>query len=291
VPETVQFVYHPDHSPSLSDRCEAIVEERWDTAVDQNSDLFNAPGFTLLEVTDNRIHLGPTQFKYQFVRRLLLSGDRTDLPNDLVDELQNAVQYVSSFVAVIAQEELVVGIKEADLNGETFLSLPGSGYLDRNDDLEDTEMMPTADIVEREIREEINITDPDEIRCIGVFEDLSLESHLNPALFSIVSTEMSPTVVQQTATTAEDADEFSEFVTVQLSEQAVSGLIQFGVDDSTAMTDVDCLPDLNVTQCSHKTLLMVLLVGRHLFGSDWFAHQRDQYPSITFENSVSYCSD
>jgi len=116
-------------------------------------------------------------------------------------------------VAIVAGDDLLIGVKRR--TDSNFLSLPGSGYLDRNGDMRAGELCPTAEIVAREVYEETGLEDLDRIRCFGIFEDLHPESHLNPALFSIITTSISIVrPVLDRIDRAEDADEFDRFLAV-----------------------------------------------------------------------------
>lgn len=283
-PETVQLEYHPERAYSFPEHVKSTVEDVWESAKDERERLFNSPGLNLLRVTDGCVHLGPAQFRDYFVRRLFLSGEINDSPDELSALLRRSVRLLSSFVGVVVRNKLLLGIKQTDTDGAGILSLPGSGYLDREMDMECAEMRPTSSVIKREIEEEINITDPDKIRCIGVFEDLHPQSHLNPALFSIVSIDRPQSAVQRAARDAEDAHEFSRLVFVPLTDQTLSSLVRLDIDEAASLGEAECLPHNKFDRLSHKTLLMLLLLGRYQLGTDWFSRECDRYPSLRFED-------
>jgi len=173
-------------------------------------------------------------------------------------------------VAIVAGDDLLIGVKRR--TDSNFLSLPGSGYLDRNGDMRAGELCPTAEIVAREVYEETGLEDLDRIRCFGIFEDLHPESHLNPALFSIITTSRSSDHVLDRIDRAEDADEFDRFLAVPLRPDALSALIRTDTNDAELPVAAPKLEgDLN--GISDKTLLMLLLIGRNRFGRDWFQRE------------------
>lgn len=266
-PESVSLGYRPDATASAVTARSERIDRLWEEAKRERPSLFDAPGFRLLDASDDGVEVGPAQFKHHFVRRLLLSGSLEASAPELRDELREAVHFLSSMVAVVAGGEVLIGVKRR--TGRAFLSLPGSGYLDRDEDMCAGGLRPTAEVVAREVYEETGLEDVDRIRCFGVFEDLRPGSHLNPALFSVVTTSRSAGTLLDRIGRAEDADEFDRFLAVPLRPDALSRLIRTGTDGAGLPVEA---PELegDVNELSDKTLLALLLVGRRRFGRDWF---------------------
>lgn len=270
-PESVSIDYRPDATATaVADRSERI-DGLWEEAKRERPGLFDAPGFRLLDASaDGDIAVGPAQFKHHFVRRLLLSGSLEAAATELREDLRRSVRFLSSMVAVIADGEVLLGVKQrAD---RTFLSLPGSGYLDRDEDMRAGELRPTTEVVAREVYEEVGLEDLGRIRCFGVFEDLRPESHLNPALFSVVTTPRSSDQVLDRVEQAEDGDEFDRFLSVPVRPDALSGLIRIETDGAGLPVEAPNLEE-GVSGLSDKTLLALLLVGRKRFGREWFRRE------------------
>nr|WP_279587162.1 NUDIX domain-containing protein [Halobacterium sp. R2-5] len=197
--------------------------------------------------------------------------------------MTESVHLLSSFVAVVADGQVLLGVKPPQADRGPFLSFPGSGYLDRNHDFRDGDAEPTRAIVGRELQEELGVmADGNRVRCLGVFEDTSPESHLNPALFSVVYVDESASSVLRTARRAPDADEFTEFVFVPLTEAALDGLVELAVD-GTATAAPERVPTERFDGMSHKSLLMVLLLGRREVGEEWFDRTLSEYSEIVLE--------
>jgi len=269
-PESVSIDYRPDAMASVVEDQSERIDRLWESAKRERPGLFDAPGFRLLEASDTGIVVGPAQFKQHFVRRLLLSDSLETSATRLRDELEESIRYLSSMVAIAPDDDLLIGVKRR--TDSNFLSLPGSGYLDRNGDMRAGELCPTAEIVAREVYEETGLEDLDRIRCFGIFEDLHPESHLNPALFSIITTSRSSDHVLDRIDRAEDADEFDRFLAVPLRPDALSALIRTDTNDAELPVAAPKLEgDLN--GISDKTLLMLLLIGRNRFGRDWFQRE------------------
>ena len=268
----VEFEYHPDRNPGLSEQTKRIVEECWNAELEHEPRLFDSPAVTLLEVTDGAIHTGPARFRQHVIRRLVLSGDRYDVPASARAELRESVRLLSLMTAVVtSDDELLVGVKQTDGTDTRFLSLPGSGYLDRDEDLIGGRFRPTRAVIKREIQEELALVDLGEIRCLGVFEDCHHDSHLNPALFSVVSTPTSTATICSDAAEAVDADEFVTLTTIPIDKRLIGALLEAGIGQKPELFE-ESVPELEgpVSGLSHKTVLLLSLLGRLRFGMEWF---------------------
>ncbi|PSP88144.1 hypothetical protein BRC90_08320 [Halobacteriales archaeon QS_4_69_34] len=288
-PEAVTLDYRTERSYTLSESDVSAIDDAWTSVAGDEDGLYDSPGFGLVGIDDTRLRLGPTRFKHHFVRRLLVAEHADlagrDYPDGLRRRLRKAVHLLSSFVAVVADGSVLLGIKPGGVDGGPFLSLPGSGYLDREADMVGDETAPTSAVVSRELREELGTaTAIERIRCLGVFEDTDPASHLNPALFSVVTTGESPAAIRRAARRARDADEFVHLAFVPITETALASTVRLGVNGTASAADLDGLPVDRFEGMSHKTLLLVLLLGRQRFGAEWFSEVYDEQPSIRFEN-------
>lgn len=285
-PREVDTAFRPDAGPELGDDVEAVVSARWREALELSDTLHDSPGFNLLDVDDRTLVVGPARFRHHYVRRQLLQetdGGPTEPEKESVREtLQRSIHLLSSFVAVVSDDSLLLGVKPGTESSSPFVSLPGSGYLDRDEDMDGGELVDTERLVEREVDEEIAIADRLEtITCLGVFEDIDPTSHLNPSLFSVVTTSDPPSTVRRLAEKAPDADEFIELAFLPLETDDIEALIGLGTgepDTSEAKLPLD--PQLAM---SHKTLLMLFLIGRARFGHSWFERVFDDNPNVRFE--------
>ena len=281
--------YQTERDYIFSGRTNEAVTETWTALKAMDEGLFDAPSFNLCGVTDARLDLGPTRFRDHRVRRALLAGDDRvpqTYSRSVTKELRENVHLLSSFVAVIADGQLCLGIKLGGPEDAPFLSLPGSGYLDREADMEDDTVANAEQIIGRELREELSlaINDVSSVRCLGVFEDTHPNSHLNPALFSVIETELSPDVVRECARTAPDRDEFTDLAFPSVAGDMLSALVARSIPGKSQGHLPASLPFNNVGQLSHKTLLMLLLLGRYTEGVAWFADHWTRFNACKFED-------
>lgn len=278
--------YQPERDYTLSSNTTEAVTETWGALTDTDEELFDAPSFNLRGVADLRLKLGPTRFRDHRVRKALLSGDdripRT-YSESVTEELHDAVHLLSSFVAVVADGYLCLGIKPEGPEDAPFLSLPGSGYLDRDLDMAGDTVKGTEQVIGRELREELGlIIDDASVRCLGVFEDTDPDSHLNPALFSVVETEQMSDMVRERARTAPDRDEFSDLAFLPIEGAVLSALVARALPTESQGSLPASLPFDDVGRLSHKTLLMLLLLGRDFEGTAWFEDQWTRFDACTF---------
>ncbi|MFC4542843.1 hypothetical protein ACFO5R_13015 [Halosolutus amylolyticus] len=249
------------------------VDAIWTDQRERNDRLFDGP---MLSVTDavpdrNRIRTERTSFRYFLAKRALLAGDFTAAEYGLSDEqralLLNRLRVLSSVTAVIAGEELLMGVRSASVSGPGTLSFPGSGYLDPSKDTtSDGTIVPTRELVLREIEEELGFSDGiDAIRCLGIFEDIVDGYHLNPALFSVVEVGRSRTELDTISETAADAWEFDRFLSVPLDAEFLERLLSElpNVPAHLLGTDRPCT-------LSPKACLMLHLASGHRFDRQWF---------------------
>lgn len=287
-PESVQLEYSPYRAYELSGDGESVLDEIWSCISETEEGLHDAPGFNLMGVTGSRVQLGRSRFKHCFLRRSVLTDDErlenVQIPQAIKQQLIDAVHYVSSFVGVVTDGQLLVGIKPGKTDRPPFFSLPGSGYLDREQDMQGESVLPTSEVVNRELQEEVGITtDADQIRCLGIFEDTAPDSHLNPALFSLIRTDESASVVVASARQARDSDEFRDLALLPITEETIETLVRNAIDESASGSLSLDLPLTDGVEMSHKTLLFLLLLGRYRFGTEWFEEVWDQHPALAFE--------
>lgn len=281
--------YRPERDYTLSSETTEAVRETWRGLAETDEELFDAPSFNLSGVDRSRLQLGPTRFRDHRVRRVLLSSDNRvprTYSDSVVEELQDAVHLLSSFVAVVADSHLCIGIKPRGFEDAPFISLPGSGYLDRGSDMTDGAVKSTEQIIGRELREELGLMiDDASARCLGVFEDTAPESHLNPALFTVVETEQTPDMVREHARTAPDRNEFTDLAFLPVEGDVLAALVTRALPNENQGSLPTSLPFDNVGRVSHKTLLMLLLLGRYFEGTAWFEDQWTQFDSCSFKDS------
>lgn len=275
-PSEVTLQYKAAESYTLPTEDRTTVNTAWESLVNASEGLHDAPGFNVVEVDDNSVVLGATRFRDHFIRRLSITDDdrlnEMSITPDGLETLHESVHLLSSFVAVIADGHLILGVKPSRSYRGSMLSFPGSGYLDRREDMRGDMIAPVDDLVGREIREELNFSPAEsDVHCIGIFEDTQPDSHLNPALFSIVELDLPPDDLRSRALNAPDVDEFERLMTLPLTGEAIESVVG-------SLTDVTGAPDArprlfdSIDRISHKSLLMLLLVGRRYLGAKWFTN-------------------
>ncbi|WP_410765138.1 hypothetical protein [Haloferax sp. DFSO60] len=287
-PADLELVYDPDSKYGFSPSVAATIQQVWDSVAGRNDRLFDGNLLNVVDVDENgrRLLLGPAQFRDYLVRRLILSRHGATADIEISDEVRTAlrlqVRVLSSFVAVVADDGLLVGVRAGEDDTGALLSFPGSGYLDRDEDVTPSgTVRPTYELIEREVEEELGLADRIEtIRCLGVFEDLVDSTHYNPALFSVVEVAATSEEVMQSIQKADDSWEFSEFFVVPIDEGTLIDLVQVGLpNDSVSAQANEFIPSA-VEGTTSKTLLMLALLGRYWFGDDWFDSLREQHPEI-----------
>lgn len=281
-PESVEFEYFPRREITFSDANRYQLRDLWERNIKSHSNLIDNPSLNLLEVSDNMIRVGPTSFREHHIRKQLLSGMYEHVPDDLRIKLEESIHLLSSMTAIVNSGQLLLGTKQQKGTDPPFLSLPGSGYLDRKTDVESESVRSTREVIAREIHEETCIDEFDSIRCIGVYEDLHPDSHLNPALFSVVYTSYDTGELYSLRSEAKDADEFVDIATVPVNEKTLSALVKVNLEYADAAKDISELPFNRINKLSHKTLLLLLLLGRYEFGTDWFKYHLKRSDSINF---------
>lgn len=292
-PEELVLAYDSEAEYELPPSLEQKIENTWERITEDHPGLFNGPLLNLIEVSseERRISLGPSQFRdYQF-KRLVLSNHETTTDLELTAEeqefLREEIHVLSSFVAIILDDAVLMGVKPKNSEHGGVLSFPGSGYLDRDEDCtDDGELKPTRTVIEREIDEELNVADRiTGIKCLGVFDDAEDATHYNPAIFSIVEIDATKAEVKERITDADDSWEFAEFVFFPTRrEDVLDSVLELAF--ANEHTSGEQLPGLDVTTVdgvTTKSGLMVLLLGRFWFGTDWYIERLDRYPSLSLE--------
>lgn len=289
-PSEITLDYQPERKYTLSSKTSKAVTETWGALTDTDEEMFDAPSLNLRGVAGLRLQLGPTRFRDHRVRRALLSGDDS-VPRtyceSVTHELHDAVHLLSSFVAVVANGHLCLGIKPEGPKDAPFLSLPGSGYLDRDLDMAGGTVKSTEQVIGRELREELGLMISDaSVRSLGVFEDTAPDSHLNPALFSVVETEQTSDMVRKRARTAPDRDEFTDLAFLPVEGAVLSALVARALPSESQGSLPASIPFDDVGRLSHKTLLMLMLLGRDFEGTAWFEDQWTRFDACTFEDTL-----
>lgn len=288
----IELDYDPSLKYALPSSLEKKFQEVWERVSEDNPNLFDGSFVNLVEASqrERRLILGPSRFRDYLVRRLFLQN------HDFVSKYEltaaeerhlRQIRVLSSFVAIVGENAVLMGVKPNSIGTGPRLSFPGSGYLERDrDSSHNDEMKPTRAIVLREIDEEVNLAESVEaIRSFGVFEDVRQATHYNPSIFSIAEVSLSNRDIEERIAEAEDRWEFTDFLFVPKSNQeAIESLIKMEVSERGPSKDVlsSRIPN-GIKGTTSKTLLMLFLLGRHWFGKDWFDETLHRYSEIELD--------
>ncbi len=119
----------------------------------------------------------------------------------------------------------------------------------------------------RETEEELGVEAQDvAVRCLGIFEELGDETDANPALFSVLTTELDRETVSRRWRGAPDADEFAELVWVPLDGRVVEQVLSRAESNGSLPVVIESQLDDAVSEYSltPKTAMMLYLVGSNL---------------------------
>lgn len=257
----------------FSEPIERKVQAIWEGFLEENDRLFDGPMMSVYDVGSESdcLYTERTSFKYFLAKRGIVegfpSGVDVELSEDEMEVLLDKLRVLSSFTAVIVEDQLLLGIRSSSSEDNMRLSFPGSGYLDPSEDTTSShEVESTREVIRREVEEELGVTDAvDDIRCMGVFEDVVGGYHFNPALFSIITIPHAQSEVEMARETAPDAWEFEEVVYVPLEKELLE----------ETLSEIPTAPKglLGIGQqatLSSKACLMTLLVGAFRFGGPWY---------------------
>ncbi|RDZ65195.1 hypothetical protein C5B90_02160 [Haloferax sp. Atlit-12N] len=287
-PEALELAFDGESAYDLSPAVERAVERAWESVAEGSDRLFDGDLLNLVKVSDDgrRLTLGPARFRDYFVNRLTRTGHDAVADAGLTPagraELGERVHVLSSFVAVVCDDGVLLGVRAPEDDHGALVSFPGSGYLDGEEDVtDDGSIRPVREVVAREVEEELGLVEHVEcVRCLGVFEDVGDATHYNPALFSVVEVDAAADRVASSIRKADDTWEFSSFATVPMEPDALNALVELSMSGAPVPAPLDGdLPE-SVTGATSKTLLMALLLGRYRFGSDWFESARNRHPGV-----------
>lgn len=267
----------------FGDSVEQSVQAVWEGFLGENDRLFDGPMMSVYDVdrTNRRLYTQRTSFKYFLAKRGVIEGfvseSGHELPGEEAGVLLDSLRVLSSFTAVIVDGQLLLGIRSSSAEGNARLSFPGSGYLDPSEDTgPGDEVVSTREMIGREVEEELGIAgDFDDVRCMGVFEDVVAGRRFNPAIFSIITLPHSRSEVDAARETAPDAWEFEEFIYVPLEREPLEELLSGIPTVPSGLHGIDQRATL-----SSKACLMTLLVGAFRFGDSWY---RRVYRDIEIE--------
>lgn len=280
-PNDITFEYDKTRGYNIIDILDENVSQIWERATEQNERLFDGDLFNLVSIDKGTktITLGPASFRDYYVKVAVLNGE-TELNTSITSSkkrafLREQIHVLSSVTALIAEDKLILGKKVSKKpKSPLLLSLPGSGYLDRDEDISQIKKDNVSEVITREIKEETQIIDQiQNIRCFGVYEDTYQGSHRNPALCSLVETSADRELLERRKQTAPDGWEFDDYIFLPIDKTAFRELITAGLYSGN---NTDVVED-DAFAISGKTLLSLFLVGRYYFGIDWYKEIIDNH--------------
>lgn len=271
--ESINIVYQ-DSALNYPKSVKRKVQAVWTDLVEGNDRLFDGPMMSVYDIKreDNCLYTEQTSFRYFQTKRGLLrdfvSATEYGFTDDDMQFLLSRLRILSSFVAVIVDGQLLLGVR-GSYNDEPRVSFPGSGYLDPSEDTTSTgEVVEIRDIICREVKEELGLTSGiDEVCCMGVFENYVRGYHFNPALFSIIEVTQSQSDLEAASENATDSWEFDRFVYVPIAREPLHQLLL----EKSAVPPV-VFGTNRPGKLSSKACLMILLIGARYFGESWFEH-------------------
>lgn len=278
-PDCLNLVFDDSAGYTVPDTVENSISTIWERLNKSSPQLHDGDLLHLSGTVDDgrEIHLSPGNFREFYSIRAIFHNqplvEEFEVSPEIRDFAQRHIKPLSSVTAVLARDELVVGIKNTDKGSQ--VTLPGSGYLDGEVDMTDEQHLhPVRDIILREVEEELAIRPASEsVRCLGVYSECVEGVCLNPAIFSIVKVSRTPEEVIESFRTAEDSWEFDSVFTVPLTSEALHRMA------AGSFNRVPEFPEELLTGSlsnSAKTPLLLGTVGRWKFGESWFANFIDE---------------
>lgn len=265
--------YDPTAGYELPSDLERAIEAVWRAEQRARDPLYDAQRLNLIAADDGgTLRVGPGRFRDHFVRNLWRSGavsfDGFDVSQASVEVLNSRVHVLSSYVAVATADGVILGERATPDGTAGRLSFPGSGYLG-TDDTDGRGLASPREIVLREVDEELAIAaDVDAIRTVGVFEDEHPSGHYNPALFSIVRTDLGPEQVYTRAETATDSWEFDDYRLLDPTREHLEATLDDAISEDGA--DATGGDDGEPSRFTGKGVLMLALLGRFSHGEEWY---------------------
>jgi hypothetical protein len=300
---SVDINYRDNYSPVFPDELRKIVETAWQESLQKNPKAENRDLLNLVSINElpdiTVLSVGSIPWAYYNETRQLLDGAKKPenyaLSQELLNNLEQKVHVLSNFPAFISGDYFIMGKKSGFVSapGAGKISFPGAGYTDKEKDVYTLENTPKArpliQIVKREIKEETNLNENEMqyVSVLGIAEDTFKGSHRNPGIMSVVYTALSPNDFNQRKQMAQDAWEHEgPYIFVPKNDpELLKALIEsdvnvFGkpIDEKYAQL-IKGLGDKRTIDTTGKSQFMLYLLGRHLFGDDWYKRTLDEHSS------------
>jgi hypothetical protein len=294
--------YRDTNSYDLSPSLENALTKSWvDTLKEseraENGRLLNYRKASQVYTDLSVVSLGPSCFRDYNETRLFLDGKKDPktygISEEDLEHIAKEVHVLSSFPALVVEDKTVMGRKGWKVldAGAGKISFPGAGYLNLDKDTfvfdgyRFAKQIPQ--IVGREIREETKVSEQelDNISVLAIGEDTFKGSHRNPGIFSVAKTHLSAAEIKKRQPIAEDAWEHQgPFIFVPTDDSdLLESLIQSDqshgavpLQDKYA-SRIDGLANKKNIDTTGKAGLMLFLIGRHLYGDNWYKEQLEKH--------------
>lgn len=281
------------------------IDRIWDGQLAAGKKMENERLFNYVEMynlsSPYYLLVGPTEFKhYVGASEILAFGgaEKHGVSGYESTFLQSAVHPISVCTAVETSDGFYVmrekgpGVWKA---GAGRISFPGFGYTNEGRDTytEHKIVKDVRSIALRKVREDLNIHGSlvGDMRTLGIYEDTSAESHLNPGIFSVAKTGLSSDELLRLHGYAEkDWKHTGPFVFVPTDDQsAFESYIQsdesYGAE-TVRMSDASSskirgMEGMRTIKTTVKSNFMLHLIGRLRYGNDWYVSQMEKHSGHT----------
>ncbi len=290
----------------LDDRVENSLALSWADSLKKNPKMQNKKLFNYKRtgvVPDVAVtSVGSSTFRDYNEMRQFLDGTKDPktygLTEDGIAWLEKEVHVLSTFPAVRVEDCILMGKKGWQVMeaGAGKISFPGAGYLQVDKETFIFEGHRYArqlqQIVRRELEEETGIKEYEmpRVSVLGIAEDTFKGSHRNPAVFSIVDTDLSIEKLMNRKNIAVDAWEHQgPFILLPTGEPEL--LEAYIASDTNNLsqplpekyaTKIPGLSGKKQIDTTGKSEFMLYWLGRFLYGSSWLKEVLErQSPVIT----------
>ena len=232
-------IYFNPKRHEFDKRIYELLEREWENIVEQarkkGKTLYNESLLNFDDVKDcndiTLIKTSPVEFReYVATRNLLDQQEKYD--KKITKQLENKINPLSSFPAVLLDDYFIMGIKGKQVEkGSGALSFPGAGYLSVEKDTIEIEGNRIAkhpsSIVKREIKEELNISSDEikNIKAIAIAKDCYKGSHWNTAIFSFVETDLTEDDIKRKWNIAQDTWEHEKLIFVPKENKYIESIL------------------------------------------------------------------
>lgn len=299
---SVQLKYNEANNYSLTNVLDNALRISWEDSVKnakgklESDELLN---FVNVSQSPIIVHFGKTSFRdYNEVRQFLDGKKKPETFGITLEDLENLkkqVHPISSFPAIFTKndEYFLMSKKGWDVSapGAGKISFPGAGYSNFEKDTSVIKGIRSVyelpNIVEREIREETGILDSEieKIDTLGVFEDANKGSHRNPGIFTATHTNLTKDEIKKRKNIAADKwEHIGPYVFVPADDP---DLMSAFIDSDTEhggktlpdrySSKIEGLAGKNQLETTVKSGYMLLLLGRQLYGSNWYKEALDKH--------------